>query len=258
MEASPSVAVRSSATAEDLPDASFAGQQDTYLNVTRESLVKRVRECWASLFTERASYYRQEQGFGQTDVDIAVVVQRMVDAEKAGVMFTSDPSTGVPQAVIEAAWGLGEAVVSGAVTPDNYVVDRAETSVIEANVAEKTVMHRRDSDTGETVERPVSEEKRSQRVLSTEELEELVAIGEHVEAHYETPQDVEWAMVGDDVYVLQSRPITTIANQSKADADQPTTGETDGERRPPNHPATDRSRADSAPARGRRLAGPVS
>jgi len=125
MEASPSVAVRSSATAEDLPDASFAGQQDTYLNVTRESLVKRVRECWASLFTERASYYRQEQGFAHDKVDIAVVVQQMVEAEKSGVMFTSHPSTGEKQVIIEAAWGLGEGVVSGSVTPDNYVIDRA-------------------------------------------------------------------------------------------------------------------------------------
>jgi len=118
------VAVRSSATAEDLPDASFAGQQETFLNVTREGLLDRVKRCWASLFTQRAIYYRQEQGFDHDLVNIAVVVQRMVDAEKSGVMFTSHPSTGAHEAIIEAAWGLGEAVVSGSVSPDNYHVDR--------------------------------------------------------------------------------------------------------------------------------------
>ncbi|NIS33030.1 MAG: phosphoenolpyruvate synthase, partial [Actinobacteria bacterium] len=125
----PFVAVRSSATAEDLPDASFAGQQETFLNVGREALLERVKECWASLFTQRAIYYRNQQGFDTDAVDIAVVVQRMVDAEKSGVMFTSHPSTGDATMIIEAAWGLGEAVVSGSVSPDNYVVDRADGEV---------------------------------------------------------------------------------------------------------------------------------
>jgi pyruvate,water dikinase len=207
------VAVRSSATAEDLPDASFAGQQETFLNVTREGLLDRVKRCWASLFTQRAIYYRQEQGFDHDLVNIAVVVQRMVDAEKSGVMFTSHPSTGAHEAIIEAAWGLGEAVVSGAVSPDNYHVNRDTDEVEEVTVADKKVMHVKDEETGETVEREVPEEKRTERVLSNEEIETLVTIGERVEDHYGTPQDVEWAMVDGDVYMLQSRPITTIDDE---------------------------------------------
>ena len=205
------VAVRSSATAEDLPDASFAGQQETFLNVTGEALLERVRECWASLFTQRAIYYRQEQGFAHDVVDIAVVVQRMVDADTSGVMFTSHPSTGAGVITIEAAWGLGEAVVSGAVTSDNYVIDRETGDVRESTVARKKVMHVRDPETGETVEREVSEDRRGSRVLGEAELEELRALGEEIEAHYGEPQDVEWAIEDGEVYLLQSRPITTIA-----------------------------------------------
>ena len=203
------VAVRSSATAEDLPDASFAGQQDTYLNVSRADLLQRVKECWASLFTQRAIYDRKENGFDHDVVNIAVVVQEMVDAEKSGVMFTSHPSTGAPKAILEAAWGLGEAVVSGAVSPDNYVVDRASGEIEEVTVADKRVMCVRGDD-GETIERSVPEEKREERVLSAEEIHRLIEVGETVEAHYDTPQDVEWAIFEDEVYLLQSRPITTI------------------------------------------------
>jgi len=205
------VAVRSSATAEDLPDASFAGQQETFLNVTGDDLVDKVRECWASLFTQRALYYRQEQGFAEEVVDIAVVVQQMVDADKSGVMFTSHPSTGAPVVTIEAAWGLGEAVVSGAVTPDNYVVDRSSGEVQNAAVAEKKVMHVRDSETGETVEREVPAERQNERVLSAAELEELRETGEMIEEYYGDPQDVEWAIYDGELYLLQSRPITTIS-----------------------------------------------
>ncbi|ELY94351.1 phosphoenolpyruvate synthase [Natrialba chahannaoensis JCM 10990] len=212
------VAVRSSATAEDLPDASFAGQQETFLNVTEENLLERVRECWASLFTQRAIYYRQEQGFDHSVVNIAVVVQQMVDAEKSGVMFTSHPSTGDPTMIIEAAWGLGEAVVSGAVSPDNYVVEREDRSV-DVTVAEKKVMHVKDEETGETVEREVPGNKRNARVIDDEEIDRLLDLGERVEDHYDTPQDVEWAIAGGDVYMLQSRPITTIdESESAADA----------------------------------------
>jgi len=221
-----SVAVRSSATAEDLPDASFAGQQETFLNVTGEDLLNRVRECWASLFTQRAIYYRQEQGFDHADVDIAVVVQLMVDAEKSGVMFTSHPSTGAPVVTVEAAWGLGEAVVSGAVTPDNYVVDRATGEVTDRTVATKKIMHVRDEETGETVERPVPEDRQDEEVLTEAELEALCSLGEDLETHYGEPQDVEWAIADDGsgagagpddtVYLLQSRPITTISDGTSA------------------------------------------
>ncbi|WP_436926544.1 phosphoenolpyruvate synthase [Halosimplex amylolyticum] len=205
-----SVAVRSSATAEDLPDASFAGQQETYLNVTRSGLLDRVRDCWASLFTQRAIYYRQEQGFSHEQVNIAVVVQLMVDAEKSGVMFTSHPTTGDPRAIIESAWGLGEAVVSGAVSPDKYVLDRETGELRDATVATKKVMHVRDEETGETIERAVPEDRRDEQVLSAEELDRLVGLGDEIESYYGDPQDVEWAIAEGDLYVLQSRPITTI------------------------------------------------
>jgi len=217
------VAVRSSATAEDLPDASFAGQQETFLNVTEDDLVDRVQECWASLFSQRAIYYRNQKGFPHDEVDIAVVVQTMVDAEKSGVMFTSHPSTGDPRIIIEAAWGLGEAVVSGAVSPDNYVVDRTTGEVEQATVATKKVMHVKDDETGETVEREVPEDKRDQRVLTQEEIDRLIELGRKVEDHYGEPQDVEWAVAGGEVYMLQSRPITTIddgASESEESGDE--------------------------------------
>ncbi|APW96341.1 phosphoenolpyruvate synthase [Halobiforma lacisalsi AJ5] len=230
------VAVRSSATAEDLPDASFAGQQETFLNVTEEALLDRVRECWASLFTQRAIYYRQEQGFDHSAVNIAVVVQQMVDADKSGVMFTSHPSTGDPTMIIEAAWGLGEAVVSGAVSPDNYVVPR-DGGDLEVTVAEKKVMHVKDEETGETVERDVPEGKRNARVIADDEIDALVELGERVEDHYDNPQDVEWAIADGEVYMLQSRPITTISEGETGAGDvadpteagiDPTKGVTDG------------------------------
>ncbi|MFB6121991.1 MAG: pyruvate, water dikinase [Haloferacaceae archaeon] len=221
------VAVRSSATAEDLPDASFAGQQETFLNVTEEDLLHRVKECWASLFSQRAIYYRNQKGFPHREVDIAVVVQRMVDAEKSGVMFTSHPSTGEPRIIVEAAWGLGEAVVSGAVSPDNYVVDRESGDVEEVTVAEKKVMHVKDAETGETVERDVGEDLRDAQVLTEAELDRLVELGRRVEDHYGTPQDVEWAIADGEVYMLQSRPITTIDEEATDDANGDDAGDGD-------------------------------
>ncbi len=209
------VAVRSSATAEDLPDSSFAGQQETFLNVREADLLRRVKECWASLFTQRAIYYRQQRGFPHEDVDIAVVVQRMVDAEKSGVMFTSHPSTGDPQVTIEAAWGLGEAVVSGTVSPDNYVYDRERRTIETVAVADKKVEMVKAPDTGETIQLDIEDDRRDARVLSDDEIEALVTLGERVEAHYETPQDVEWAIVEGEIYMLQSRPITTIRDDAE-------------------------------------------
>jgi pyruvate,water dikinase len=219
----PFVAVRSSATAEDLPDASFAGQQETFLNITREDLVDRVKRCWASLFTKRAIYYRQEKGFDHSVVDIAVVVQRMVDAEKSGVMFTSHPSTGEAKMIIESAWGLGEAVVSGSVSPDNYVIDRETGEVLDETIADKKVLMEKDEETGETVTREVPEDRRTARVLDEAEIAALIDIGERAEDHYDTPQDVEWAIVDGEVFMLQSRPITTISKGGES-----ATGVTDG------------------------------
>ena len=214
-EDDPFVAVRSSATAEDLPDASFAGQQETFLNVEREKLLERVKECWASLFTQRAIYYRKRKGFDTEDVNIAVVIQRMIAAQKSGVMFTSHPSTGDPQIIVEAAWGLGEAVVSGSVSPDNYVLDRETGRVTEETIATKKLMCVRDEESGETVEREVPEGKRTERVLDDGELAKLIELGKRVENHYDTPQDVEWAIVEGEVYMLQSRPITTISDSGR-------------------------------------------
>jgi pyruvate,water dikinase len=214
------VAVRSSATAEDLPDASFAGQQETFLNVQEEELIQRVKECWASLFSQRAIYYRERKGFPHDVVDIAVVVQLMVDADKSGVMFTSHPSTGDPRIIIEAAWGLGEAVVSGTVSPDNYVYDRTHDELDQVTIAEKKVMMLKDEETGKTVEREVPEGKRNERVLSDAEIEELVGLGERVEEHYGGPQDVEWAIADGEVYMLQSRPITTISDGAEVEEER--------------------------------------
>jgi pyruvate,water dikinase len=215
------VAVRSSATAEDLPSASFAGQQDTYLNVTREDLIDRIKDCWASLFTQRAIYYRNEQGFDHDIVDIAVVVQRMVDADKSGVMFTSHPSTGEPKLIIEAAWGLGEAVVSGSVSPDNYVIDRETGEVLSTTVADKKIKMVKDEETGETVELEVPEDKRNAQVLEDEEFDRLRELGERAETHYGEPQDIEWAIVDGEVFMLQSRPITTISEDADEEAGEP-------------------------------------
>jgi len=206
----PFVAVRSSATAEDLPDASFAGQHETFLNVTEEDLVERVKACWASLFSERAVHYRNNNGFDHASVDIAVVVQQMVDAEKSGVMFTCHPSTGDRQMIIESAWGLGEAVVSGAVSPDHYVIDPDTAEIVESTIADKKQQMIKDPETGETALQPVDAERRTARVVTDEEIEQLIELGRLVEDHYGEPQDVEWAIVDGEVFMLQSRPITTI------------------------------------------------
>jgi pyruvate,water dikinase len=202
------VAVRSSATAEDLPSASFAGQQETYLNVKGEDeVVDKVRKCWGSLYTPRAIFYRVQQGFRHEDVSIAVVVQKMVNSEKSGVMFTSHPITGEKIAIIEAVFGLGEAIVSGAVTPDHYEYDRVQRKLIKVQVAyKKFMLTRRD---GKTVKVELGE-KGGERVLSDQEIEELVKLGEVIEDHYGHPQDVEWAIERGKIYIVQSRPITTI------------------------------------------------
>ena len=229
-DSEPFVAVRSSATAEDLPDASFAGQHETILNVTAEDLVDRVTECWASLFTERAVHYRNTHEFDHSEVDIAVVVQRMVDADKSGVMFTRHPSTGDREMIVESAWGLGEAVVSGMVSPDHYVIDPETASVVESTVADKKQRMVKDPETGETALQSVPDDQRTARVLSDAEIERLVELGSRVEDHYGDPQDVEWALADGEVFMLQSRPITTIS-ESESDETAATT-ETAGSTQP--------------------------
>ncbi len=205
------VAVRSSATAEDLPSASFAGQQETYLNVRSEDdVVDKVKKCWGSLYTPRAIFYRVQHGFRHENVSIAVVVQKMVNSEKSGVMFTSHPVTGEKIAIIEAVFGLGEAIVSGALTPDHYEYDRVRRKLIKVQVAEKKFMLTRSN--GKTIKVELGE-RGKERVLNDEEIEELVKLGEIIEDHYGYPQDVEWAIERGKIYIVQSRPVTTIRGE---------------------------------------------
>jgi phosphohistidine swiveling domain-containing protein len=205
------VAVRSSATAEDLPYASFAGQQDTYLNVVGvESVLDAVRRCWASLWTDRAVSYRATNGIDPHGVRLAVAVQRMVDASVAGVLFTANPVTGKRrQAVIDASPGLGEAVVSGMVNPDHFVVDTARGKVVERRLGDKRVAVRAAAGSGtERVEMAASEEEAS---LSDPRILALAKLGARVEEYYGSPQDTEWAIDGDGkTWLLQARPITTL------------------------------------------------
>ena len=206
------VAIRSSATAEDLPEASFAGQQDTFLHVSGDDeVIEYIRKCWASLFEARAIFYREENDFEHSKVYIAVVVQKMANADKAGVMFTVNPYTGEEIALIEGSWGLGESVVSGDVTPDNYQVDKKNNEIINVTISDKKVMYTND-EAGTSIKVDVPEEKRNERVLSDEELIELTEMGKRVQAHYGEPMDTEWAFEKDMLFLLQARPITTLGN----------------------------------------------
>src|SRR5215207_9532238 len=204
------VAVRSSATAEDLAGASFAGQQETYLNVRGEvALMEAIKGCWASLWTARTMAYRARQGIAPETVSLAVVVQRMVEAEAAGVMFTANPANGHQnEVVISAAWGLGESVVSGSVTTDDIVVDNDSWRVISRDTADKEVMTVY-TESG-TEEQPVPEARRRQPVLDDEGAAELVSYGVRIEDHYDTPQDIEWALSDGELFILQTRPITAL------------------------------------------------
>ena len=209
------VAVRSSATAEDLPDASFAGQQETYLNVRgADELLEKTIKCWSSLFTPRAIFYRTQKGFRHEDVLISVGVQKMVNAKAAGVAFTINPVTGDrSQIVIEGNWGLGESVVSGAVTPDDYIVDKKTLKVIDKRIAKKTVEYIRDPETGKTIHAEVPPERQNQPCLTDEEILRLAELAKRIEEHYGRPQDIEWAIDKDlpfpeNVFIVQSRPET--------------------------------------------------
>ncbi len=205
------VAARSSATAEDLPEASFAGQQETFLNVRgADDLVRDVHRCWASLYGARAIYYRVEQKFPHEQVSIAVVVQKMVDAEEAGVLFTNHMTTGEDVTIIEAAWGLGESVVSGAVSPDTYIVDNKTFDIRQKKVATKQTMLIRDKKTRKNKKTDVPENKKNAQVLPDDVIVKLAKLGQIVLEHYGKPQDIEWAVVDHEIYLLQSRPITTI------------------------------------------------
>ncbi|HZE38225.1 MAG TPA: PEP/pyruvate-binding domain-containing protein [Stackebrandtia sp.] len=204
------VAVRSSATAEDLPEASFAGQMDSFLNVSgTEAVIEAVRRCWASLWTDRAIEYRARHAIGSADVTLAVVVQRLVAAESSGVMFTANPVTGdAGQTLINATWGLGESLVGGGVTPDSYVVDTDSGAVTRREIGDKAVETVRTATS--TVERDVPEERRRRAVLPDAELKTLADIGSRIAGLYGLPMDVEWARDGAGFQIVQARPITTL------------------------------------------------
>ncbi len=201
------VAVRSSACAEDSEAASFAGQQETYLNVQGAGeVMERVRECWASFFSERALFYRARKG-SLADLGMAVVVQRQLQPEKAGVMFTVDPvRQRRDQMIVEAVWGLGEALVSGQVTPDHYIVAR-DGRVKQARVAVQPLAILPVAGGG-THEQPLDPEQGASRVLDDAELRELALLGNRLQEHFGAPQDVEWAFQQGQLYLLQSRPVT--------------------------------------------------
>ena len=202
-------AVRSSATAEDLPTASFAGQQDTYLNVVGPAaILQHISRCWASLFTERAVTYRLRNGIDHRKVDMAVVVQQMVFPQAAGVLFTADPVTGNRKvASVEAGFGLGEALVSGLVNADVYKV-RDDNVVAEAVATKRLAVHA--SPGGGTEEQVIEPERQEQPALTDAQIVRLAQLGRRIEAHFDQPQDIEWCLVDDGFQIVQSRPITTL------------------------------------------------
>lgn len=208
------VAVRSSATAEDLPDASFAGQQETFLNMKgNEQVLQAVQECFSSLFTPRAIFYREEKGFDHFEVALAAVVQKMVNADQAGVMFTVNPiNQDYNQMVIEGAWGLGEGVVSGTVSPDTYIVAKDTQEILSVNVARKDTMFIKDAD-GVTKEIKTPEDLIEKQVLSEEMIKKLENVGQTIENHYKRPMDIEWSIENGEIYMLQARPITTLTEK---------------------------------------------
>ncbi len=214
---SASVAVRSSATAEDLPEASFAGQQSTFLNVVgADRVVAAVKECWASLFEARAIFYRVENGFEHMKVKIAVPVQKMVQSERSGVMFTVEPVTSDRSKItVEAIAGLGEALVSGETSPDMYIVDKESLRILEKHIAvQDTQLARTASGAGKGLAdiswQPVPDAVRGSQKLTDEEIVKVAEIGKRIEKHYGFPQDIEWARENHDIFIVQTRPVTTL------------------------------------------------
>lgn len=221
------VAVRSSATAEDLPDASFAGQQDTYLNIRGDDvLLEHVKRCWASLWTARAIMYRHRQGYAHDKVALAVVVQAMIESEVSGILFTANPvNQHLDEMVLNASWGLGEAIVSGLANPDTWILG-SDGEILERDIASKDVAIEYAADGG-TREVVVPLDKQAISSLDDTQVRALAALGEHVARHYARPMDIEWTYARETFYLLQARPITTLqtadSRQPTADDGQPTT-----------------------------------
>jgi phosphohistidine swiveling domain-containing protein len=212
----PAVAVRSSATAEDLPQASFAGQQETYLNVSgADHVLEATKKCWSSLWTARAIGYRLRQGVGGSGVALAVVIQQLVDAEVAGILFTVNPVDGCREhAVISAAWGLGDAVVGGRVTPDEYVMEKSSGLLVKREVADKEIMTVKAD--GDIDDQPVPQNMRQVPVLENHDLVELTRLGVEIEKLYQMPMDIEWALADGEIAVVQARPITALPEAAAA------------------------------------------
>jgi pyruvate,water dikinase len=215
------VAVRSSATAEDLPDASFAGQQETYLNVKgADDLIDKMRKCWSSLFTPRAIFYRNEKGFAHEKVFISVGVQKMVNSRAAGVMYTINPVTGDrDEIVIEGNFGLGETVVSGIVNPDDFIVDKNTMQIKERRIARKTIKYIRDPKTGKTVHLDIPEAEQKIVCVSDQEIMMLTELAKRIEKHYGKPMDIEWAIDQDlpypeNMFIVQARPETVFGSKT--------------------------------------------
>ena len=212
------VAVRSSGTAEDMPDASFAGLQDTYLWICgADQVLEHVKRCWSSIFTDRAVSYRRQRGYDHRVIDMGVAVQKMVRPQAAGVAFTLNPADGDrSQVAIDASWGFGEAVVSGEVTPDNYLVDKVIYEIVSRKVSDKRLEYRLNGNGIEVAE--VDEDRACQPCLDDEHIRAVARMARRAEKHYGSPQDIEWAIdadlpEGDDVVLLQSRPETVWSNQ---------------------------------------------
>lgn len=204
------VAVRSSATAEDSSTASWAGELETYLDTTEKNLLGNVKKCWSSLFTPRAIFYRFEKKLHKSKVSVAVVIQKMIESEISGIAFTVHPVTkNKNQMIIEAGWGLGEAIVSGQVTPDAYVVDKRDFSLLDVNFAKQEMMINRKSGGGVKHETVVKAKRENQK-LNGRQIIELAKICAKIEKHYKRPQDIEWAYAKGKFYITQSRPITTL------------------------------------------------
>lgn len=204
------VAVRSSATAEDSSSAAWAGQLDSFLNTTNKSILQNVRKCWASLFTPRAIFYRFEQNLHEKHISVAVVVQKMIESETSGIAFSVHPVTeDKNQLIIEAGFGLGEAIVSGQITPDSYVVEKKPKKIIETNIATQTKALYGNS-VGGNEWKKIPEPMASSRVLDDDQILELSDIITRIENHYGFPCDIEWAYEKGKFYIVQSRPITTL------------------------------------------------
>jgi len=204
------VAVRSSATAEDSSIASWAGELETFLNTNEKNLLANVKNCWSSLFTPRAIFYRYEKKMSDQKVSVAVVVQEMVESEISGITFTVHPVTkDKNQMIIEAGYGLGEAVVSGSITPDSYVVDKKDFSILDISVSEQEKMLARSGQSG-NLWKAIPKSKRDSQKLTGKQIIELSKICAQIEKHYKKPQDIEWAYSKGKFYITQSRPITTL------------------------------------------------